>query len=397
MNLQDAMRKADQILDEERQQPSLEYEFVTSPKDSPLAAIALIVGPKTIQNERNERPRKVYEKSFYKLKSANFDLLSILLSHVNEKDRPSFFAYIWSRIGNPKCCHLSGYTNAISWQGIVSELPLIGEFSLRNSDKANFFRCLAETQTLTLGLLLTLMQLEEMLSLNFNILSDKDLETLPQYLFGVRQLADRNLKNQEASWVDGRRHYVETSKIAWKVIEVCESIIEQCRRARYFYLKGALLQETNLEINEDKAAVESYLQSLGFNETLVQSLNHAEELYRSPSPFELKSSMGHLRSFLENLHAEAAQRVAKKASVPAPSTWGANIFFLRQNGIMSQPEEQFLVSLYKLISDQAVHALSAEREYARIARNVVIEYGLVLLSRMDKAGLKAVRKKRARP
>jgi hypothetical protein len=388
MDLQNARKKADQILDEERNQPTTEYEFVAG--DTNLAALAILLGPQAMQNARSQRPRQVHENSLYKFKSTNFNLLSILLSQVNEKDRPSFFSYIWSRIADSKSCRRSVYTTSLSWNGIVSELSLIAEFSVRHGDRRVFFRYLAEATTLTPGLLLMLMQLEEMLSYNFNVLSDDDIEMLPRNLVGLQQLADRKRNDsKEAIWIDAEKQdYVQVAKIASEIRNACEGIAEQCRKARYFYLKGALLQEMNLEVNQDKAVVESYLRNLGFNKTLVESLNYAEDLYRSPSPFQLKSSMGHLRSFLENLHAEAAGRVAKKANISSPSSWGANILCLRQNGIMSVAEEQFLASLYKLISDQAVHPLSVEREYARVARNVVIEYGLVLLSRMDKAGLR---------
>jgi hypothetical protein len=391
MDLQDARQKADQILDEERQQPSPGYEFVAPPNESTFAALAMIMAPQGLANQRRQRPRQIHENpTFYKFKSTNLELLAILLSQVNEKERQSFFLHIWLRLADPKCCRRGTYTGLLNWGGIVSELSLVAELSIRYGDKNWFFRYLRETRILTPGLLLLLIQFEEILSFNFNLVSDHELELLASTLMSIRLLADQKRRDvREVLLINAEtKDYVEISKIASEIINICDGLTEQCRKSRYFYLKGALLQETNLEVNQDKAAVESYLRNLGFNKTLVESLNHAEDLYRSPSPFELKSCMGHLRSFLENLHAEAAGRVAKKAQSPVPSTWGANILFLRQNGIMSVAEEQFLISLYRLISDQAVHSLSAEREYARIARNVVIEYGLVLLSRMDKAGLK---------
>ena len=55
--------------------------------------------------------------------------------------------------------------------------------------------------------------------------------------------------------------------------------------------------------------------------------------------------------------------------------------------MISEAEESLAASLYKLISDQAVHPLMAEREYARLARNMVIEYGLLLLEKIEKLGL----------
>jgi hypothetical protein len=52
--------------------------------------------------------------------------------------------------------------------------------------------------------------------------------------------------------------------------------------------------------------------------------------------------------------------------------------------MFSVAEEQFAVSLFRLISDEGVHPLVAEREYARLARNVVIEYALLFFRKLEK-------------
>jgi hypothetical protein len=97
--------------------------------------------------------------------------------------------------------------------------------------------------------------------------------------------------------------------------------------------------------------------------------------------------MGHLRSFLENLQIYASARVAKKSGGAVPKTWGAATSFLQQKAILTKPEEGLATGLYTFISDGAVHPLIAEREYARLSRNVVIEYGLLLLRKLEKFGL----------
>jgi hypothetical protein len=40
------------------------------------------------------------------------------------------------------------------------------------------------------------------------------------------------------------------------------------------------------------------------------------------------------------------------------------------------------------MSDTSVHPLAAEREYARLLRNVVIEYGVMFLTILDKNGVR---------
>jgi hypothetical protein len=55
--------------------------------------------------------------------------------------------------------------------------------------------------------------------------------------------------------------------------------------------------------------------------------------------------------------------------------------------VLTVKEEQFAAQLYALMSDTSVHPLVAEREYARLMRNISIEYGLLLLTKLDKLGL----------
>jgi hypothetical protein len=149
-----------------------------------------------------------------------------------------------------------------------------------------------------------------------------------------------------------------------------------------------LQQSANLEVNVDKAKVEGYLKSLGFSGPLLEALNSAEQDFRSTATlFELKSSLGHLRSFMEGLHEQACQPIAAKAGTAAPKKWGKSTEMLRGNALLTVQEEQFATALYALISDEGVHPLFAEREYARLLRNMAIEYGLMFLTKLEKAGI----------
>ena len=144
----------------------------------------------------------------------------------------------------------------------------------------------------------------------------------------------------------------------------------------------------NLEVNQDKSTVRTFLEKLGFTQILIESLNEAERLYReSATPFELKSSMGHLRSFLEQLHLQACAAVHRKFSGSLPSKWGEALQYLRDHNVLTVKEQQFAIQFYALMSDTSVHPLVAEREYARLMRNMSIEYGLLLLTKLDKLGL----------
>jgi hypothetical protein len=174
-----------------------------------------------------------------------------------------------------------------------------------------------------------------------------------------------------------------------EIVNPVDAFLAECRQARYWYLKGALQQSRNLEIESDKKALEDYVRKLGFSDLMVGSLNAAEQLFKDTSnSFELKSCLGHLRSFLEHLHIEACPRFAKPGE-GVPGKWGPATLLLRNNAVISQKDEAFITALYTLVSDEAIHPLIADREYARLFRNIVIEYGLLFLTALQKQSVAA--------
>jgi hypothetical protein len=265
-----------------------------------------------------------------------------------------------------------------------SELPLLAEFLVRRGDKQLFIRAVGEASP-SPGLTLLLMQLEEMITLNFTLFTDEEYAQLPTAIASVRQImADLEKRPKLSSTLESNTVF----HISKEIPELCDSISEVCRKARYLYVKGSLLPGMNLEVNQDKSRVRTFLEKLGFTQLLIESLDEAERLYRTAAtPFELKSSMGHLRSFLEQLHLQACAAAHKKLGGSQPSKWGEALQYLRDHDVLTVKEEQFAAQLYALMSDTSVHPLVAEREYARLMRNISIEYGLLLLTKLDKLGL----------
>jgi hypothetical protein len=225
---------------------------------------------------------------------------------------------------------------------------------------------------------------------------------MPEALKPVREMADaQTWQSRRPRGVHGQTETNPRYKEGFRnegaeIVRAIDAFLAQCQEARYWYVKGILLQARNPEIEGDKTQVVSYLERLGFTDDMRQSLNVAEQNYRGESDgFELKTCMGHLRSFLEQLHIQACIPhiqacipIAASTSDPPPQKWGKATAYLRTNGILSQMEEAFVTSLYTLVSDEAIHPTVARREYARIRRNMIIEYGLLFLSVLDKRGFK---------
>lgn len=268
-------------------------------------------------------------------------------------------------------------------------MPLLVEFCARNGGSQQLFRYLGEANPSPAYVLL-LLQVEELIAFNFTTFSEDDYTQLESSVRNFRQTAQFRLDSGNVSGIVTLDDVsIDISQLYAISVTISSGIVEQCRKARYFYLAGQLENGLNLEINQDKTAVQGYLASLRLPEDLSRSLDEAERLYRdSKTNFDLKSSMGHLRSFLENLHKAVFPASVAKFGGLAPDSWGKGLAHFRQHQILSEQEEKFAASLYTLISDEGVHPLVAEREYARLFRNVVIEYALLFLKKLEKIGLK---------
>ena len=273
----------------------------------------------------------------------------------------------------------------------MSELPLVGEFSVRMGYTQELLEAVRNVGKPTIGLITLLLELEEMIALNFTLFSEQELRAM---FDGMKPLLDMCKRVRTARPALQRAVDVQQlhERAAWAhhIDESVRGIGEECRKAKYFYLKDALLQQTpNLEIDSDKAKVMGFLDSLGFEPLLTASLQKAEDLYRAPvDAFDLKGCLGHIRSFYEHVNCDAGQAVARSLGTSVVDEWDPALTFLKNQSIITPQQEKFARGLYTLLSDEGVHPLIAEREFARLLRNMVIEYELMFLTMLEKKGVK---------
>jgi hypothetical protein len=401
MELEDAIAKALQILGEERRYPTVRYSPIPSqsPTSSSSPADELLQFKITaeLMANRRENPRPIVQGEHqYQFHSQNYNLLVTLLGRVEEADRSAFLRAVADRI---KVFPASGRNKAASfpsWSSQTSELPLVAEFLIRNGGKGLFLETLQACNP-SPGIAIMLLQLGEIIALNFPIFSEPEYDGLSQAVGHLRSEAyNVRMKINNYGYALGNEIWEQYgfngAAACHYICERCDEVKELCRKAGFLYLENSLTENVNLEVNQDKYIVEGFLETFGFSGPLLTALNEAERL-NSPgaTASELKSSMGHLRSFLEHLHSEAIPRIQKSKSIasPADTKWGTQLTYLRVNSFLSEQEEKFVAGLYALISDEAVHPLIAKREYARLARNVVIEYALLFLRKLEQLALAA--------
>jgi hypothetical protein len=402
MDLKEAVDKARLILDEEEARPSLKYLYIGSEwpyemryefelkKQGYSAAMA---GTIALPRMRKRRPREVYENpNEWQFESTNYALLMAIFSQLIPANNRGMLLTGLINITAPKHVPRMMAKAAFPiWDGVTSALPLLAEFCIRNNFLSVLISALEKVSLPTPSIAVMMIQLEEIISLNFNVFSDAELEAMPAVLKTVYEIAERqtwSARSHASGPKETNPHYRPGfSRQGNEIIAAIDAFLVQCKQARYWYVKGALQQSRNPEVESDKKAVEDYLTTLGFSNLMVQSLNAAEQDFKSTATsFELKNCLGHLRSFLEELHVQACPPFAQSTDA-LPAKWGPATLFLRQHGIITLKEEAFITTLYTLVSDEAIHPLIADREYARLFRNMVIEYGLLFLTTLQKKNI----------
>lgn len=397
------------ILAEERRRPTVRYEVdLTRFQDQLDGSGALLASTVSIAawqshlyKRREKHPRDVCEQpQTFKLSSVNFDLLMRLAEAVLQPKQAGFFSVMLRSVSAGGQTETAMGLNPFQvFGGRVSDTPLIAEFCVRSGKFRELLAAAAEVPTPTPGLALMLMQLEDIIALNFNVFTEDELREIPGLLAPIGAMASR--QTHDASRPRGGRgpltvnpHYRPgAEREAGQIVRLVHGISRQCDQAVYFYVKGGLQQIRNPEVEGDKVELVGFLERIGFPPELRASLEESEKLYRSDSSaFELKSCLGHLRSFLEALHRKAAAALAAGTGDPeSVDTWGAALNYIRRYGLFDTPHERFAAALYTLISDESVHPLTADREYARLLRTVIIEYGLMFLTALEKNGVKIAR------
>jgi hypothetical protein len=409
MDLAEAIEKASRVLEEEQVRPTLTYVYVAT--DWPVemrfeesqmrqqgyqpssSGLMLLIN----RLRKQSRPRTVLEDpTRYRFLSTNYDLLLTIFNQVGIAERAPFVSSLLNKFIPARTFRMNGPQPVYpSWSSHTSSLPLLAEFCVRVGHTSLLLKATEILEYPTQSMVIMLIQMEEMIALNFNLFSDAELAEMAAALAHLREIADRQTwasKGPRGGQAQKNLHYRQGFDAQGsEIVRAIDGIASECQQARYWYLKGALEQTPNLEIDDDKLRVQNFLQQLGFSDTMIEALDAAEQDYRAEAtPFELKNCLSHLRSFLEHLHRETAKYLAAKAGDTIVDRWGNATTYLRQHGIFSQQHEKFSASLYTLISDESVHPLGADREYARLLRNVVIEYGVMFLTALNKQGIKLI-------
>ncbi|WP_348264881.1 hypothetical protein P8935_10165 [Telmatobacter sp. DSM 110680] len=410
MELAEAWDRVQRILLEERVRPTVSYrdrvdewrqENQGKLFDEEMLEITrrwskLYMNPRPLLSKDREcRPRHVHEfPGEYVFRSENFNLLTIIYVELSLEDRASLMSFLTQLLSSRSSSRKSENKDPFpSFRNYISEFPLLAEFIVRHGHAQELFETLSSLAAPTIPLVTLFLELEEMIALNFTLFSDEELKAIPRKL---QPLLEHFGKIVKAGTFNSTRGHApsddqrEQGQIARGICDSIGGLLEECRTARHYYLKEELLNENpNLDIESDKKKLTDSLSKLGFHNDLIATLRKAENLYKPTSDaFDLKNCIGLIRSFIERLHTDSAATIAGTMQTTVADEWNPSTQFLRNNRIITEQQDKLARGLYAVLSDEGVHPVMAKREFCRLARNMVIEYGVMFLSILEQKGIK---------
>jgi hypothetical protein len=299
MTLIEAQQNASQILDAERTAPTTTYKSPAPFVNQAAIAVSAL-------GQRGWHPRPVSETpGYYFLQSRNYELLKSFFEDVAQSERPLFLAQLRQRISDPNPFKVVGQDvlGAGKTDRTNSELPLVAEFLVRQGDAGGLLRALQDVP-LRPALTRLLLHVEEMIALDYRLFSDEEYDELGRLVSNTKGKLEE-LKRQHR--LSDTRESNYRHHVCAEGATLCNSIAEQCRKAKYLRLatrigirtSGRLEGIDSLEPNQDnenfdmlarqvRAAIENGTPELGLDRLHTFVLKYIRTIYgrhfgRSPN------------------------------------------------------------------------------------------------------------------
>jgi hypothetical protein len=150
-----------------------------------------------------------------------------------------------------------------------------------------------------------------------------------------------------------------------------------------------LRESDNPEINTDQERVKETVHRLGLDPDLALLLSYVEELFESgDSEFDFAVCLDRLRAFYERLVTGLVPIVERFSGKPFRENRandGQCLRYLNEAGILTPSEKRLFERFYGFLSAEGSHAASADREQARIAKNILVELAWLSMQRVQGA------------
>jgi hypothetical protein len=172
------------------------------------------------------------------------------------------------------------------------------------------------------------------------------------------------------------------------LVNILSEVGERITRIRYERLRGHLLQGANPEINTDREVLISRMEEMGFRGEIVTALDELDrKIMAADKPLDFKACVDLARTIYEEITEDGAKQAATVTGDPLPT--GQRLSFapwkelLVKTKVLTPEEGELYQKLYGYLSNVSTHRLGSAQEHVRIAKNTVIEWGLLLVGRVQ--------------
>lgn len=224
----------------------------------------------------------------------------------------------------------------------------------------------------------TLAILADVLRFEYNLFPNESLLELQEYLSSAKRRYEII------------RHRINYSLAApgkiLRLLPVIEALINNIQHSR---LAKELLENINWEINQDLEAVKIEINKYGLEPGLAEVLEKLDDaIIQGKDKFDFKQCIELSRTFQEHLIQQIVSKIQHKTSITykgAPRIFTQWLEYLKRSDIafLSDKEYQLGKSMYDFASETGTHSLGSKIEAARIIKNILIEYALYLLKKLE--------------
>jgi hypothetical protein len=165
-----------------------------------------------------------------------------------------------------------------------------------------------------------------------------------------------------------------------ETLKELEFIVERLRLNRF----EQSLRGTKSEQPVEASDLTACLAAVGLGSQIVTAMKDADDHLRGTGAFDSKKAADLLRACMDEAHRAIVKELAriKQESYSGKDRDSDRRAYMRLTGFISPPEEQFIGSIYSLISAEASHRLIAPRETVLVLQTTVHNFLILLLKRL---------------
>jgi hypothetical protein len=178
------------------------------------------------------------DSSRWEFVSINYNLLCAVYVQIPIDSKPTFLWELSLRMASPEGLPSKVARYSPSWYGLVSEFPLVAEFCVRHGATQMVFENLGNIHLRPASVIL-LQHIEDMIALNFTIFADAEYVFIESRIAALISRAHQAFESAERSYITiltGKE--IPARNLFLEIIESAKGILEESRKARYFYLKA---------------------------------------------------------------------------------------------------------------------------------------------------------------